>query len=233
MKGIPSLWLPGVDHASIATQYMVQQTLTEEGLDRHEMGREQFLERVWEWVIKYRGLITQQHKKLGVSCDWSRETFTMDAGPSRAVRTTFFNLYNKGLIYRGERITNWCPHCTTVLSDLEVDHKELSGQLTYIKYQLVNEDGFVSVATTRPETLLGDTGIAVNPGDVRFKNLIGKRVIVPAIGREIPIVADEAVDPSFGTGAVKVKHHEPGCHPQRKCRTLSGSGPFCWSKGSG
>ncbi|MDY6911591.1 MAG: valine--tRNA ligase [Chloroflexota bacterium] len=211
MKGDPTLWLPGVDHASIATQFIVQQTLAEKGLDRQSMGREKFLEHVWEWVQQCRGTITEQHKRLGVSCDWDREVFTMDEGPARAVRATFSNLYNKGLIYQGERITNWCSDCATVLSDLEVDHHEIQGNLYHIKYRLTGkEDKFVTVATTRPETLLGDTAVAVNPDDPRYKRLIGKMVIVPAVNREIPIIADEAVDTSFGTGALKVTpSHDP------------------------
>ncbi len=211
MRGEPTLWLPGVDHASIATHYVVEQALAEEGLTRHDLGREKFLERVWEWVNKCRGTITEQHQRLGASCDWTREKFTMDPGPSRAVRTTFVNLYKKGLIYRGERITNWCPRCATVLSDLEVEHKEISGNLYYIRYKLVeDEQEFIAVATTRPETLLGDTAVAVNPDDERYKDLIGKKAILPAVKRVIPIIADEVVDPSFGTGAVKVTPaHDP------------------------
>jgi len=211
MKGDPTLWLPGVDHAGIATQYMVQQAMADEGLDRHDLGRERFMERVWDWVNRYRGVIAEQHKRLGVSCDWDRETFTMDPGPCRAVRTTFVNLYKKGLIYQGERITNWCPRCATVLSDLEVEHQDVSGHLYHIRYRMSGEDeGFVTVATTRPETLLGDTAVAVNPHDLRFKHLVGRSVILPAVGREIPIIADEAVDPSFGTGAVKITPaHDP------------------------
>ena len=211
MKGEPTLWLPGVDHASIATQYIVQQKLAEEGLDRRDLGREKFLERVWEWVESCRSTITDQHKKLGISCDWDREVFTMDPVASRAVRTTFFNLYNKGLIYQGERITNWCPDCATVLSDLEVDHKEIQGNLYHIRYRLAGtEDEFVIVATTRPETLLGDTAVAVNPNDPRYTHLVGKNVIVPAVNREIPIIADDAVETSFGTGALKVTPaHDP------------------------
>ncbi|MFO8010688.1 MAG: valine--tRNA ligase [Dehalococcoidia bacterium] len=211
MKGEPTLWLPGVDHASIATEYVVQQNLAAEGLTRRSLGREKFLERVWQWVQRSRQRITEQHKALGVSCDWSRETFTMDEGPARAVRTTFVNLYNKGLIYRGERLTNWCPVCGTVLSDLEVDHKEIQGNLYHIKYRMSeDENGFLTVATTRPETLLGDTGIAVNPEDPRYKDVVGKNVVVPAVHREIPVIADEAVDTSFGTGALKVTPaHDP------------------------
>ncbi len=211
MKGDPTLWLPGVDHASIACQFVVQQQLAKEGLDRQTLGREKFLERVWQWSTQCRGTITEQHKRLGVSCNWEREVFTMDEGPARAVRATFVNLYNKGLIYRGERITNWCPDCATVLSDLEVDHKEIQGNLYHIRYRFAqNENEYVTVASTRPETLLGDTAVAVNPEDPRYKDLIGKKVIVPAVNREIPIIADEAVDTSFGTGALKVTPaHDP------------------------
>ena len=211
MKGDPTLWLPGVDHASIACQFVVQQQLAREGLDRQSLGREKFLDRVWEWVHQCRGTITQQHKRLGVSCDWDREVFTMDEGPAKAVRATFVNLYNKGLIYQGERITNWCPDCATVLSDLEVDHKDIQGNLYHIKYRLAdNPEEFVIVATTRPETLLGDTAVAVNPEDSRYKELVGKKVIVPAVNREIPVIADEVVDTSFGTGALKVTPgHDP------------------------
>ncbi|NQT74661.1 MAG: valine--tRNA ligase [Chloroflexi bacterium] len=211
MKGDPTLWLPGVDHASIACQFVVQQQLAREGLDRQSLGREKFLDRVWEWVHQCRSTITQQHKRLGVSCDWDREVFTMDEGPAKAVRATFVNLYEKGLIYQGERITNWCPDCATVLSDLEVDHKDIQGNLYHIKYRLADKpDEFVIVATTRPETLLGDTAVAVNPEDSRYKELIGKKVIVPAVNREIPVIADEVVDISFGTGALKVTPgHDP------------------------
>jgi len=210
MRGEPTLWLPGVDHAGIATQFVVEQTLRGEGLTRHDLGRDKFLERVWRWIERYRGTISDQHKRLGVSCDWSREVFTMDEGPSRAVRTTFVHLYEKGLIYRGERIINWCPRCTTALSDLEVEHEETEGHLYYVKYKLADEDGFITVATTRPETILGDTAVAVNPDDDRYKGTIGKRATLPAIGRVIPIIADDAVDPTFGTGAVKITPaHDP------------------------
>jgi len=210
MKGEPSLWLPGVDHAGIATQVIVEQKLAEQGLDRHKLGREKFIERVWEWVNKSRQSITYQHQRLGASCDWTRERFTLDEGPSRAVRTAFARLYNKGLIYRGERIINWCPRCQTALSDLEVQHKDITGNLYYLRYPLADEDGYVTVATTRPETYLGDTAVAVNPEDGRFKALVGKKVVLPVIGRVIPIIADSAVDPSFGTGAVKITPgHDP------------------------
>jgi valyl-tRNA synthetase len=210
MKGESALWLPGVDHAGIATQVIVEQKLAEEGLDRHKLGREKFIERVWEWVKKSRQSITFQHQRLGASCDWTRERFTLDEGPSRAVRTAFVRLYNKGLIYQGERIINWCPRCQTALSDLEVQHKDVTGNLYYLRYPFAEDDGFVTVATTRPETYLGDTAVAVNPDDKRFKSLVGKKVVLPVIGRVIPIIADSAVDPAFGTGAVKITPgHDP------------------------
>ena len=210
MMGEPALWLPGVDHSGIAAQVVVEHLLAKEGLSRHQLGREKFTERMWQWADKCRKTITRQHQRLGISCDWDRECFTLDAGPSRAVRTVFTRLYEKGLIYRGERIINWCPRCATALSDLEVDHKEVDGHLWYVRYPLIDSNQFITVATTRPETILGDTAIAVNPDDERFKALIGKTAIVPAVEREIPIVADEAVDPVFGTGAVKITPaHDP------------------------
>jgi len=210
MKGDPTLWLPSVDHAGIAAQVVVERLLAEEGIDRHQLGREKFLERMWQWVESTRQTITKQHQRLGASCDWSREVFTMDEGPSRAVRTVFVRLYNKGLIYRGERIINWCPRCATALSDLEVEHKELQGHLWYVRYPLVEGNGFITVATTRPETILGDTAVAVNPDDERFRAMLSKKVILPGVNRVIPIMADEAVDPAFGTGAVKITPaHDP------------------------
>ncbi|MCJ7764237.1 MAG: valine--tRNA ligase [Dehalococcoidales bacterium] len=211
MLGEPTLWLPGIDHSGIAAQVVVEKMLAKEGIDRHQLGREKFLERMWQWANSCRGTISRQHQRLGASCDWSRETFTLDAGPSKAVRTVFVNLYNKGLIYRGERIINWCPRCATALSDLEVDHQELTGNLYYVRYPLVgDDDGYITVATTRPETILGDTAVAVNPEDKRFQAMLGKKVVLPAVKREIPIVADEAVDPGFGTGAVKITPaHDP------------------------
>jgi len=211
MKGEPALWLPGIDHAGIAAQVVVEQLLAKEGLDRHQLGREKFLERMWQWAKKCRQTIASQHQRLGISCDWDRETFTLDEGPSRAVRTAFVRLYEKGLIYQGERIINWCPRCATALSDLEVDHKDLQGNLYYVNYYLDEDNkNFITVATTRPETILGDTAVAVNPHDKRFKAMIGKKVILPAVNRAIPIIADEAVDPAFGTGAVKITPaHDP------------------------
>ena len=209
MKGEPALWLPGTDHAGIATQFVVERELAREGKTRHELGREEFLKHVWKWVEKHGSRITEQHKRLGTSCDWSRERFTLDEGPSKAVRTTFVRLYEKGLIYRGERIINWCPRCTTAISDLEVDHDDHVGHLYYVNYPLV-EGGHITVATTRPETILGDTAVAVNPNDKRNNKFIGKTAILPEIGRKIPVIADEAVDPAFGTGAVKITPaHDP------------------------
>jgi valyl-tRNA synthetase len=210
MKAEPTLWLPGVDHAAIAAQVVVERELAKEGFDRRQLGREKFLERMWRWVNSYRHIITQQHQRLGASCDWSRERFTMDEGPSRAVRTAFVRLYEKGLIYRGERIINWCPRCATALSDLETDHKDVQGHLYYVRYPLEGDKEFITVATTRPETILGDTAVAVNPKDKRFKAMVGKKVILPVVKRVIPIIADEAVDPQFGTGAVKITPaHDP------------------------
>ena len=211
MKGEPTLWLPGVDHAGIAAQVVVEQLLAVEGLGRHQLGRDKFIERMKQWASKCRTTIAGQHQRLGASCDWSREKFTLDEGPSLAVRTAFVRLYDRGLIYRGERIINWCPRCATALSDLEVDHKEVMGYLYYVRYPLAggNKES-ITVATTRPETILGDTAVAVNPRDERFKAMLGKEAILPAVNRAIPIIADEAVDPDFGTGAVKITPaHDP------------------------
>ncbi len=210
MKGDVTLWLPGTDHAGIATQFVVERQLADEGITRHDLGRKKFLERVWQWISTCRAGIIEQHKRLGVSCDWTRDTFTLDEQPSHAVATTFVRLYNKGLIYRGERIVNWCPRCQTALSDLEVEHKEITGHLYYINYPLVGESGHITVATTRPETMFGDTAVAVNPDDKRFRGLIGKNVGIPVINRPIPVIADTAVDTSFGTGSLKITPcHDP------------------------
>lgn len=210
MKGDPTLWLPGADHAGIATQVMVERSLIESGLSREKLGRDGFLDRVWEWVLRYGNAIDEQHKRLGASCDWTRRTFTLDEAPSKAVRTTFSNLYGKGLIYRGERIINWCCRCSTALSDLEVEHLDESSFLYNISYQIDGSEDFITVATTRPETLVADTGLAVNPSDIRYKHLIGKWARLPIVGRLIPVLGDEAVDPSFGTGALKVTPgHDP------------------------
>ncbi len=210
MLGEPTLWLPGEDHAGIAAQVVVERALAREGLTRQQIGREKFNERMWQWVNGCRANISNQHKRLGVSCDWTRECFTLDPGPSRAVRTFFVNLYEKGLIYRGERIINWCARCATALSDLEVEHEDVSGNLWYIKYPLEGGNEFITVATTRPETMLGDTAVAVNPDDERYKSMVGKLVKLPLTGRIIPVVADASVSMEFGTGAVKVTPaHDP------------------------
>ena len=210
MKEEPALWLPGTDHAGIATQVIVERQLAEQGQTKDEIGREKFTELTWEWTNKSRQTIRRQHQLLGASCDWTREKFTLDEGPSKAVRTAFIRLYNKGLIYRGERMINWCPRCQTALSDLEVEHKDIVGHLYYIRYPLTESEGFVTVATTRPETFLGDTAVAVNSEDERYKNFIGKSVTLPIIDKEIPIIADDAVDTSFGTGALKITPaHDP------------------------
>ena len=211
MQGYSALWLPGTDHAGIATQIKVEEELrTKEGLTRYDLGREKFLERVWAWKEKYGSRIVEQQKKLGVSCDWSRSRFTMDEGCSKAVRETFCELYDKGLIYKGSRIINWCPHCLTALSDAEVEYVDKPGHLWYIRYPLSDGSGDIVVATTRPETMMGDTGVAVNPEDEKFKHLIGKTCILPIMNREIPIVGDEYCEIGFGTGAVKMTPaHDP------------------------
>ena len=204
MKGRRALWLPGADHAGIAGQWVVERELAREGLTRHDLGREAFLERVWEWMDKYQIRIREQLTSLGASCDWTRYRFTMDPGPARAVRTVFKQLYDEELIYRGERLINWCPRCNTALSDLEVIHREVTGSIWELAYPLEDGSGEIVVATTRPETKLGDTAVAVHPDDERYKDLVGKYLILPIVERRIPIIADEAVDPEFGTGAVKV-----------------------------
>lgn len=204
MQGYNTLWLPGTDHAGIATQARVEEALAQEGLSRHDLGREKFVERVWEWKNLYGSRITEQLSLMGSSCDWSRERFTMDEGCTRAVRESFVNMYNKGLIYKGDYIINWCPKCNTAISDIEVEHTESDGHLWHIKYFLKDSDQYLVVATTRPETMLGDTGVAVHPEDERYQQLIGKEVILPLVGRIIPVFADEYVDRDFGTGAVKV-----------------------------
>lgn len=207
MSGHKVLWVPGTDHAGIATQNVVERELAKEGLNRYEMGRDAFIERIWQWKSEYGGKIIHQLKKLGASCDWSRERFTLDEGLSRAVREVFVRLFEEGLVYRDNRLINWCPRCHTALSDLEVEYEEIDGALYYIKYPLpppLDKEGYITVATTRPETMLGDTAVAVNPEDERYVRLIGKTVELPFTGREIPIIADPAVESSFGTGAVKV-----------------------------
>ena len=211
MTGTPTLWLPGTDHAGIATQWVVERQLQEEGVSRHEVGREAFVERVWEHVEKSGGIIHEQSRRLGISADWQRHKFTLEPGPSHAVRTTFVSLYEKGLIYRHERIINRCVRCATALSDLEVDYQDVDGHLYHIRYPLEDDpDKFVTVATTRPETMLGDTGVAVHPDDPRYDGIRGRNVVLPIMGRVIPVVGDEAIDPEFGTGALKVTPaHDP------------------------
>ncbi|MBR6424489.1 MAG: valine--tRNA ligase [Oscillospiraceae bacterium] len=210
MQGYSALWLPGVDHAGIATQIKVEEELRKEGLTRYDLGREKFLERVWDWKKKYGDRITLQQRKLGASCDWDRSRFTMDEGCSNAVREVFVSLYEKGLIYKGSRIINWCPNCITALSDAEVEYVDKPGNLWHIRYPLADGSGEVVVATTRPETMLGDTGVAVNPNDERYASIVGKTCILPLVNKEIPIVADEYVDMEFGTGCVKMTPaHDP------------------------
>ncbi len=210
MLGEPTLWVPGTDHSGIAVQVLVEKDLASEGLTREQVGREEFLRRAWERAIRSRESIRQQQYLIGSSCDWTRDTFTLDEAPSRAVRTAFVRLYRKGLIYRGERMVNWCPRCLTALSDLEVEHKDTAGHLYHFQYPLADGSGSVTIATTRPETCYGDTAVAVNPADVRYRTLIGRKVILPVSGREIPLIGDDAVDPSFGSGALKITpSHDP------------------------
>lgn len=211
MQGYNTLWMPGCDHAGIATQIKVEEMLAkEEGLTRYDLGRDKFVDRVWQWKEKFGERIMTQLRTLGASCDWERERFTMDEGCSKAVREVFVSLYEKGLIYQGHRITNWCPRCNTALSDIEVEHEDSPGHLYHLRYQIAGTSDYVQIATTRPETMLGDTGVAVHPDDERYCNLVGKNLILPLVGREIPIFADAYVDPKFGTGAVKVTPaHDP------------------------
>ncbi len=210
MQGYEALWVPGTDHAAISTEVRVTNTLKDQGIDKREIGREKFLEKVWDWKKEYGGAITEQLRKLGTSCDWERERFTMDEGCSKAVETVFLNLYKKGYIYRGKRIINWCPVCKTSLSDAEVEHEDQKGHFWHIRYPIVGTDDALEIATTRPETMLGDTAIAVHPDDERYKDLVGKMVILPLVDKEIPVVADEYVDMEFGTGAVKITPaHDP------------------------
>ncbi|MCD6421781.1 valine--tRNA ligase [bacterium] len=210
MKGYRTLWVPGIDHAGIATQNVVEKELLKEGKTRHDLGREKFLERIWQWKEKYGSIILEQLKKLGASCDWSRTTFTMDKDYQEAVRNAFLRYWRDGLIYRGERIINWCPRCETALSDIELEYQEEKSFLWYIAYPIKGSKEEIVVATTRPETMLGDTAVAVHPKDKRYRKLVGKKAILPLVNREIPIIADERVDPEFGTGAVKVTPaHDP------------------------
>ena len=210
MQGYNTLWMPGADHAGIATQIKVEEMLAQDNISRYDLGRDKFIEKVWEWKEQYGDRIITQLKSLGASCDWERERFTMDEGCSKAVREVFVSLYEKGLIYQGYRITNWCPRCNTALSDIEVEHEDKPGNLYHLRYQVENSDEYIIVATTRPETMLGDSGVAVHPEDERYCHLIGKNLILPIVERKIPIFADDYVDPSFGTGAVKVTPaHDP------------------------
>ncbi len=210
MSGYSTLWLPGTDHAAIATEAKIVEAMSKEGLKKEDLGREKFLERAWEWKKLYGGTIVEQLKKLGSSCDWSRERFTMDEGCNKAVKEVFVNLYNKGLIYRGERIINWCPKCKTSISDAEVEFEDQAGHFWHIRYPFKDGSGYLELATTRPETLLGDTAVAVNPNDERYKDAVGKILILPLVGREIPVVADDYVEQDFGTGVVKITPaHDP------------------------
>ncbi len=210
MKGFDTLWVPGTDHASIATEAKIVEAIKKEGLTKEDLGREGFLKRAWEWKAQYGGRIIEQLKKLGSSCDWERERFTLDEGCSKAVREVFVNLYNKGLIYRGERMINWCPHCRTSISDVEVEYEEQAGHFWHLKYPFKDGSGYLTLATTRPETLLGDTAVAVNPSDERYKDAVGKTLILPLVHREIPVIADEYVEKDFGTGVVKITPaHDP------------------------
>lgn len=210
MQGYEALWVPGTDHASIATEAKVVEKLKEEGITKEELGREKFLDKVWEWKEQYGGRIVEQLKKIGSSCDWDRERFTMDEGCSKAVKEVFVKLYNKGLIYRGERIINWCPHCLTSISDAEVEYEDQAGHFWHLRYKTTDGTGYIDLATTRPETLLGDTAVAVNPKDERYKDMVGKTLDLPIVHRQIPIIADDYVDMEFGTGVVKITPaHDP------------------------
>ncbi|MEI8345612.1 MAG: valine--tRNA ligase, partial [Candidatus Omnitrophota bacterium] len=210
MDGFEALWMPGTDHAGIATQNVVEKSLHAEGLTRHSLGREKFLERVWAWRQKYGNTIIRQLQRMGCSCDWDRTRFTMDEGLSEAVREVFVRLYEKGLIYRGKYIINWCPRCQTALSDEEAQHKEITGHLYYLKYQIEGTDEYLSIATTRPETMLGDTAVGFHPSDERYRHLIGKTAILPILNRRLRIIQDESIDPKFGTGALKITPaHDP------------------------
>ena len=210
MQGFGTLWVPGTDHASIATEAKIVAAMKEEGLSKEDIGREKFLERAWDWRRQYGTRIVTQLKKMGSSCDWKRERFTMDEGCSAAVRKVFVDLYKKGLIYRGERIINWCPHCCTSISDAEVEYEEQDGSFWHLRYPFADGSGYVELATTRPETMLGDTAVAVHPEDERYKDKVGKMLVLPLVGKEIPLIADEYVDMEFGTGVVKITPaHDP------------------------
>ena len=211
MQGYNALWIPGTDHASIATEVKIINALKEEGIEKEDLGREKFLERAWDWKEEYGGTIIEQMKKLGSSCDWDRERFTMDEGCSEAVKEVFIKLYEKGYIYRGSRIINWCPVCQTSISDAEVEYEDQAGHFWHIKYPVVGSEGeYVEIATTRPETLLGDSAVAVHPDDERYKDIVGKMLLLPIVNKEIPVIADPYVDKEFGTGCVKITPaHDP------------------------
>ena len=210
MQGYSALWMPGTDHASIATEAKIVEAMKAEGITKEDIGRDGFLERAWAWKDKFGNRIISQLKKLGSSCDWERERFTMDEGCSKAVKEVFVRLYEKGLIYRGERIINWCPHCKTSISDAEVTYEEKDGSFWHLRYPLTDGSGYVELATTRPETMMGDTAVAVHPDDERYKDIIGKTIMLPIMNREIPVVADEYVEMDFGTGVVKITPaHDP------------------------
>ena len=210
MAGYSTLWIPGTDHASIATEAKIVEQMRKEGIYKDDIGREKFLERAWEWKAKYGGRIVEQLKKMGSSCDWSHERFTMDEGCSEAVKDVFIKYYEQGLIYRGERIINWCPHCLTSISNAEVEYEDQAGHFWHLRYPFEDGSGYINLATTRPETLLGDTAVAVNPKDERYKDAIGKMLVLPLVGRKIPVIADDYVDIEFGTGAVKITPaHDP------------------------
>ena len=210
MNGYNTLWLPGTDHASIATEAKIVEAMRKEGISKEDIGREKFLERAWEWKRQYGGRIIEQLKKMGSSCDWDRERFTLDDGCNKAVVEVFNNLYEKGLIYRGERSVNWCPHCLTSISDAEVEYEDQAGHFWHLKYPFVDGSGYLELATTRPETMLGDTAVAVNPNDERYKDYIGKMLDLPIVHRQIPVIADDYVDIEFGTGVVKITPaHDP------------------------
>ena len=204
MQGYNALWLPGTDHASIATEAKIVEAMRKEGITKEEIGRDAFLERAWAWKAKFGGRIIEQLKKLGSSCDWERERFTLDEGCSKAVREVFCRLYEQGLIYRGERIINWCPKCRTSISDAEVEFTEQEGFFWHLRYPLTDGSGYLELATTRPETLLGDTAVAVHPDDERYRSFVGKTVMLPLVGRKIPVIADSYVEMDFGTGVVKI-----------------------------
>ena len=229
MQGYNTLWLPGTDHAGIATQAKVEEQLVKEGTSKHEVGREKFLERAWAWKEQYGNRITQQLRKLGTSCDWDRERFTMDEGCSKAVKEKFVNLYNKGLIYQDNYIINWCPKCQTTISDIEVEHTDTPGKLYFLRYPTEDGSDYIEVATTRPETMLGDTAVAVHPEDKRYAHLIGANLVLPIVNRIIPVIADDYVDSEFGTGAVKITPaHDPNDFEMGKRHGLPES--WCWIK---